>query len=92
MADAQAAHRFHEGAVIPDTWVPVVVGTNIVGQVVALRFGTGGGDAVLSWAFDGGVSTTPLPNIQDAEVFDGRVLQVKSVTGTVANILAGIAL
>lgn len=93
MADANSARRFHDGAVIPDAWVPVTVGTPIPWTVIALRVGTGGGDitATFAAAEASGITTT-LTNVADGDVIDGRFLTVTAVTNTVANLTAAIVL
>jgi hypothetical protein len=68
----------------------VVVGTNIAkdkggNRCIGLRFGTGGGDAVLQ-SLDG--ASVTLKNISNGETFACSVAQVVSVTSTVADIVA----
>lgn len=68
----------------------VIVGTDCkkdnAGQYpFALRFGTGGGNAVVK-SPDG--STVTIKNIANGEHWPCRTLQVVSVTGTVADIVA----
>lgn len=89
MPDQNAAKKFHDGAVIPDQWVPVVVGTPIGPNCIALRVGTGGGGTMtVSFAFDP-TQTVTFTNVQDAELLDGRFYAVTAVSG-VSAILAGI--
>lgn len=81
---------FHDGAVVPDDWFPVVVGTPISDRVVCLRFGTGGGNVVVGMVRDDGTVSRTLYNVGDRETIVGRFYVVASVTGTVANISAGV--
>lgn len=82
---------FHDGAVVPDDWLPVTVGTPIGSdRVVCLRFGTGGGNVVAGMVRDDGVAPRTFTNVGDREIVVGRFWVVASVTGTVANIMAGV--
>jgi hypothetical protein len=84
-----ASRRFHDGAVIPDKWVPVVVGTSIGNTCVALRIGTGGGGSFTA-TFDADGASATFANVQDGEVIDGRFNTVTAAT--VSDILAAIVL
>lgn len=82
---------FHDGAVIPDDWLPVTVGAPIGSdRVVCLRFGTGGGNAIVGMVRDDGAVSRTIPGIGDRELIVGRFYIVASVTGTVAGITAGV--
>lgn len=82
---------FHDGAVVPDDWLPVTVGAAIGSdRVVCLRFGTGGGNAVVGMVRDDGTTSRTIPSIKDGEVLVGRFYIVASTSGTVAGISAGV--
>lgn len=88
-----ADKKFHEGTLIVDDWVPVVVGTNISPPTaICLRFGVGGGNVVVETHRQDRLGETDrtIVGILNGEVLNGRFKRVVSATGTVADIHAGI--
>lgn len=82
---------FHEGEIIPDDWVPVVVGTDLPSSTVCLRIGTGGASMTtqLHRQVDAALPNRTFLNLVAGERIPGRFKQVTAVTG-VADIMAGV--
>lgn len=82
---------YHDGAVVPDSYKPVVAdGTPLGDTVVCLRVGTGGGNVTAGFVLDDGTGQQVFKNVVSGEVLVGRFYNVTAVTGTVADILAGV--